>query len=122
MGAIPSGGANLRRVPRISLARDKSGRPVRGSLHGDLPVGPCEAANCGKDLYRGDQFVTYLGDRPMCLVCHESGAPLKPLPAAAAAPQLCIAGTRAKRGGRPRKKEQLAALRAARTEQLRESR
>ena len=107
----------MARKPYISLARDKSGRPVRGSPHGDLPVGPCEAMDCGKELYRGDQFVTYCGDRPMCLACHESGAPLRPLPAIAV-PQLRIAGTRAKRGGRPRKREQLAALRAARLLEL----
>jgi hypothetical protein len=89
---------------------------MRGSLIGDIPIGPCEAVGCAAELCRGDRFVAYLNDRIMCLGCHESGAPLKPQ--AVAAPKQRIAGTRAKRGGRDRKRVMLHAMRIARREQI----
>lgn len=104
-----------RRVPYVSLARDKSRRPVRGSPTGDMVEGNCEVPSCAAQLHRGDRFVTYMGNRLMCCDCHESGAVLPPVKVEVRR----MAGTRAKRGGRGTKREQLSALRAARHEQLR---
>jgi hypothetical protein len=100
--------------PYISLARDKSKRPIRGQPAGDMVTGPCEAVGCGIVLHRGDRFVVYLGDRLMCSACHEAD---KPLTARTGPSPKRV---RPARGGRPRKRVVLAMLRAARTQQLRE--
>lgn len=98
----------------ISLARDKSKRPVRGSPLGDLVTGPCEAEGCGQDVHRGDRFVCFLGDRLMHSSCYEAGKPL--IVRIGPSPKR----VRPARGGRPRKSVILAMLRAARTRQLQE--
>lgn len=67
----------MARAPKLTLAKDKSRRPERGSAHGDIPIGMCEAVDCGEPLHRGDRFVTYLGDKLMCIFCHEVDAPLR---------------------------------------------
>ena len=103
-------------MPYISLARDRSKRPMRGSLLGDLIEGSCEIKTCAAVIHRGDSFVVFLGDRLMCGRCHEAGATLEP--AVASGSIRKTAGTRAKRGGRPTKKEHLAALRSRVTDAL----
>lgn len=104
----------MARAPYLSLARDKSRRPVRGTTAGDMVTGPCEAVGCGVTLHRGDEFVVYLGDRPMCRPCHVAGAVLTPAPShrvrtPRAAPKTTLV----------RKRDKLLALRRARTAQLR---
>jgi hypothetical protein len=100
------------RKPYISLARDKSRRPIRGQPAGDIITGSCEVEGCGVVLHRGDDFRTFVGDRLMCVFCYLAGAVLKPL-IVVAAPKI-----RAKRTGRLGKRQLLIALRRARTEQL----
>jgi len=53
----------------LSRRRRKDPYPYVGTPEGDETIGKCDGRWCGKELRRGDQFVTTLSGHLVCRSC-----------------------------------------------------